>query len=322
MSAKGCLLGSILAACVAASALAGYPEKPIQLIIPFPPGGSTGYTAKVLAEALQNETGQPVILEPRPGNFGINAISALTAKTDGYTLMVGSVVTNSMTPVMHQGDFKFDYGAEVVPVTRLAEFPSIAMVDPSAPANSVKEFLETLNRQSRKLVLCADFIGTFSAVDAVMLAKTAGLKVAYHPNPNGATGLLLDLIDGKCNIAFLNVATASANSGKFRPLAVTGNRRLPNFPETPTLAEAGYPGIGISNWQGLFAPRRMPPELLARVFQAAVQAMKEPDTRIAFEKVNAVLMTSESPRSFAGEIDEEMAKWREVKDEVLALPSE
>jgi tripartite-type tricarboxylate transporter receptor subunit TctC len=266
--------------------------------------------------------GQPVTLDVKTGNFGINALSELVGQSDGYTLMVGSVITNSMTPVMHRQDIKFDYDKEVMPVTRLADFPSVVMIAPSASANTLKDFLASLKAGSGKLTLGTDFIGTFVDVDTIQLAKTAGLKVAYHPNPNGANGILADLVAGKSNIAFLNVATASANIGKFKPLAVTGARRLANFPDVPTMTEAGYAGIGTSNWQGLFASRHTAPDVIQRVHQAALSAMSSPEAKAAFDKVNAAIATSATPAKFADEIKAERARWQELQPEVLALPQE
>jgi tripartite-type tricarboxylate transporter receptor subunit TctC len=315
-------LALLLALAAVSPASAEYPDRPVRLVVPFPLGGSTGYTAKALADELQKVLGQPVTLDVKPGNFGINAIQELVGQSDGYTLMVGSVITNSMTPVMHRQDIKFDYDGEIMPVTRLADFPSVVMVSPSAPASTVKDYLAWIAQGPGKLTLGTDFIGTFVDVDMIMLAKTAGLKVAYHANPNGATGILADLLAGKCNIAFLNVATATANIGKFKPLAVTGARRLANFPDVPTMAEAGYAGIGTSNWQGLFASRHVPADVVARVHQAAVKAMGTPEARAAFDKVNAAITTSATPAGFAAEIAAEMATWRKVQPEVLALPQE
>jgi len=322
MRLKRCLLAMVLAMAWIVPASATYPEKPIRLVIPFPPGGSTGYAAKVLADELQKVLGQPVTLDVKPGNFGINAIQELVGQSDGYTLMVGSVITNSMTPVMHSQDIKFDYDKEIVPITRLADFPSVVMVSPSAPADTVKDFLTSLKNGSGKLTLGTDFIGTFVDVDTIMLAKTAALKVSYHPNPNGATGVLEDLVAGKSNIAFLNVATATANVGKFKPLAVTGGRRLPNFASVPTMTEAGYPGIGTSNWQGLFASRQTPAAIVQLLHQAALKAMNSPEAKTAFDKVNAAITTSETPAKFATEIKGEMTTWQQLLPEVLALPPE
>lgn len=322
MCVKRCLLAIFLVMTAVFPANAKYPEKPIRLVIPFPPGGSTGYAAKVLASELQKILGQPITLDVKPGNFGINAIGELVGQSDGYTLMVGSVITNSMTPVMHRQDIKFDYDSEIMPITRLADFPSVVMVSPSATANTVKKFLTSLKKGSGKLTLGTDFIGTFVDVDTIMLAKTVGLKVSYHPNPNGANGVLADLIAGKSNIALLNVATATANVGKFKPLAVTGARRLPNFPDVPTMTEAGYAGIGTSNWQGLFVSRSAPAEVVQLLYDATVKAMNSPEAKAAFDKVNATVTISASPAKFAGEIKDEMATWQKLLPEVLALPSE
>ena len=322
MWARCCVLALVAALVGASPANAIYPDKPIRVVIPFPPGGSTGYAAKVLADELQKILAQPVTLDAKPGNFGINAIGELVGQPDGYTLMVGSVITNSMTPIMHRQDFKFDYDREVLPITRLADFPSVVMISPSVPANTVRDFLVSLKQGSGKLTLGTDFIGTFVDVDTIMLAKTAALKVSYHPSENGANGVLADLLAGKSNIAFLNVATATANIGKFKPLAVTGTRRLPNFPDAPTLAEAGYPGIGTSNWQGLFVPRQTPAEIVQFLHQAAVKAMNTPEAKAAFDKVNATVRTSETPEAFASEIKTEMATWQQLLPEVLALPAE
>lgn len=319
---KRCALALLLALATMLPASAKYPEKPIRLVVPFPLGGSTGYTARVLADELQKILDQPVTLDVKPGNYGINALQELVGQADGYTFMVGSVITNSMTPVMHRPDIKFDYDGEIMPITRLADFPSVVMVSPSAPANTVKDYLASVQQGAGKLTLGTDFIGTFVDVDMIMLAKTAGLKVAYHPNPNGATGILADLIAGKCNIAFLNVATATANIGKFKPLAVTGGRRLANFPEVPTMAEAGYAGIGTSNWQGLFAARHVPADVVELVHQAAVKAMSTPEAHAAFDKVNAAITTSTTPGRFAAEIAAEMATWQRVLPDVLAMPQE
>ena len=133
------MLRKVLAALAVVTAALGpaaadYPERPITLIIPFPPGGSTGYTAKVLGDALEAIVKQPVKVEAKTGNFGINAIQDIVGKTDGYTLMVGSIITNSMTPVMHRDKIAFDYDKAIVPITKLASFPSVLMTQPANPA--------------------------------------------------------------------------------------------------------------------------------------------------------------------------------------------
>jgi tripartite-type tricarboxylate transporter receptor subunit TctC len=303
------------------AAAADYPDKPITLIIPFPPGGSTGFTAKVLAEELEKIVKQPVRVEPRTGNFGINAIQEIVGKTDGLTLMVGSIITNSMTPVMHRAKMPFDYDKEVVAVTKLAAFPSVLMTQPANPADSDKDALAQLKRGSGQLRFGTDFPGTYVDVDFIMLGKAADLKVSIR-SANGAIAILTDLVDGKIDMAMLNVATASANVGKVKPLAVTSTSRLSNFPNVPTMAEAGFPAIGTSNWQGLFAARGTPPDVIHAVHKAAIEAMNSARAKEEIGKVNAAIVTSETPEKLAAEIKAEMATWEKLMPEVMALPKD
>jgi tripartite-type tricarboxylate transporter receptor subunit TctC len=301
-------------------AAAEYPERPITLVIPFPPGGSTGYTAKVLAEALEAAVKQPVKVEPKTGNFGINALQDIVGKTDGYTLMVGSIITNSMTPVMHREKIAFAYDKEIAPITKLASFPSVLMTHPANPAGNVKDALARL-KSSGQLRFGSDFPGTYVDVDFILLGRAADLKVSIR-SANGAVAILNDLVEGKIDMAMLNVATASQNMGKYKPLAVTGAARLSNFPDVPTMAESGYADIGTGNWQGLFAARGTPPDIIRMLHAATVQAMNSAAARAEIAKVNATVETSETPEALSAEIAAEMAKWERLKLDVMGLPKE
>ncbi len=315
-------LGPLVAFAIffAEPAAAEYPERPITLVIPFPPGGSTDYTAKVLAEEISKIVTQPVTVEPKTGNFGINAIEAVLGKTDGYTLLVGSIITNSMTPVMHRQKISFDYDKEIIPITKLAGFPSVLMTSPSTPADDLKAALARL-KGSGKLRFGTDFPGTYVDVDFINLGRAAGLKVSIR-SANGALAILDDLIQGRIDMAMLNVATATANRGKYKPLAVTGTRPLPNFPGVPTMAQAGFPQIGTSNWQGLFAAAGAPPAVITLLHRTALQAMSSPRAKEEFANVNAEIATSASPQAFAAEIKSEMANWEKLVPDVLGLPAE
>jgi tripartite-type tricarboxylate transporter receptor subunit TctC len=318
----GNLLAAVLIVIAALPARAAdIPDRPMTLVIPFPPGGSTGYTARVLAGELEKIVKQPVKVEPKTGNFGINAIREIIGKTDGTTLMVGSIITNSMTPVMHRGEIDFDYDREVVAITKLATFPSVLMTRPSNPASTVADALAQLKSGSGQLRFGSDFPGTYVDVDFIMLGKVADLKVSIR-SANGAIAILNDLVDGKIDMAMLNVATASANVGKFKPLAVTGPARLANFPDVPTMAEAGFAQIGTSNWQGLFAARGTPTELVRTLHKAAIEAMSTATARQEIAKVDAAVVTSETPEKLAAEIKAEMATWERLVPQVMSLPKD
>ena len=298
-----------------------YPARPVTLTLPFPLGGSTGYTATILARELGAVLGQHFNVEPHTGNFGINALQHLIDNPDGYTVLVGNLTSNSMTPVFHRDKLPFDYLQAITPITKIADFPSVAMTQLSFPADTLADFLAHLKKTSGRLVYGTDFLGAYVDVDAINLGKASGLRVAYHAT-DGASGILADLLAGRTDIAFINVATATANIGKFKPLAVYGAQRLRNFPGVPTMAEAGFAGIGTGNWQGLFASRHTPPSTIVTLHRATLAALDGASAQQAFREVGAAITISASPESFAAEIKSEMATWERMKPEILALPQE
>lgn len=316
------LLVPVLLILAAFPALAGeYPDKPVTLVVPFPPGGSTHFTAVVLAQQLEKAWGQQVIIETRVGNFGFDAVKHMIDRPDGYTLLVGNIVTNSTAPVFHAEKLKFDYDNGVVPVSRLADFPHVIMTSLSSPANTLEELFDHLKANSEPLRYGTEFLGTHGDAYMFEFGKAAGLEVAYFAT-RGAKNIFAALVDGKTNVTMLTVATATANMGKFKPLAVTSPRRLANFPDVPTLAEIGIADLGINLWQGLFAPRGTPDEVIGFLHKSVVQAMNSAEARRAFENVNAEALTSKSAEAFAAEIKIEMEMWKKLIPEIMALSGE
>lgn len=301
------------------SALERLAGPPIELVVPFPRGGSSYFLADVLARAMSRELGQPLRLDVRPGHYGIDGLSALKGRTDGHTLYLGSIITNSMTPVFHRDQIPFDYDQVVEPLTKLALFPSIFMVNSSCKANSVEEFLARLKKQSGRLVYGTDFLGTTSDIVAIELAKVTGLKVAYRAT-SGALSILANLMEKRIDATWLNAVTATQNRGKYKALAVIGPHRLVDFPGVPTLAQAGYPGIGAPFWQGLFITRGTSPQAVMRLYAAAARAMTSTHVRAALRQVDATAEVSSSPEAFATNISRERATWGRMKSEILSIP--
>jgi tripartite-type tricarboxylate transporter receptor subunit TctC len=290
-----------------------------RLIVPFPPGGSTAHTAELLAAALEREFGSAIALDYRTGDYGLNALRALVHAGDEHVLLLGNIITASMTPVLRRETLPFDFASEVVPVTKLAEFPSVLMTNLSAPVTDVSGLLSFCARRDHVLRYGSDFLGTFVDVDAIELARRAGLTACLH-EAGSANGVLAALIAGSIDMALLNVATAAANKGRYKPLAISGPARLSGFPELPTLAEAGFDGIGVMQWQGLFASRRLLPSLIQGLFDAVVRVMNTGPARSAMEAIDAAAVTSASPAAFAAEIGAEMTRWESMKAQILALP--
>ncbi len=292
---------------------------PVTLVVPFSKGGSSYFLADVLARGMSRQLGRRLRLEVRSGDYGIAGLRELQGRADGRTLYLGSIITNSMTPEFHREQIPFDYDQVVEPVTKLAVFPSIFMVNAACRAQSVREFLQQLRRTSGRLVYGTDFLGTTSDIAAIQLAGATGLKVAYRATP-GALGILADLMAKRIDATWLNAVTATQNRGKYKALAVLGPERLPDFPGVPTLAQAGYGGIGAPFWQGLFVTRGAPPPVIDGLYGAAVRAMATAEARAALRKVDATAQTSSSPAAFAADISRERLTWRAMRSEVLSLP--
>ncbi len=289
------------------------------LVVPFPPGGSTDFTARVLAQRLEVVFDHPVVVETRAGDDGLDAIRRLMQGPEDRMFLVGNVNANSVLPVVRQQSIDFDYANAVLPISRLAEFPSVMMTHTAFPADTLGDFLGHLKNTTGRMRYGTDFLGTYVDYDAIMLGRAAGLDVAYLAT-SGAVGILQELQAGNSDLAMLNVATANANKGKYKPLAVTGPDRLKNFPQVPTMAEAGFPGIGTSNWQGLFASRRASKDVTMGLYDVVVQVMDLPEMRGAFSDIDARAVTSSSPEDFAREIESEMREWKNTLAAILALP--
>jgi tripartite-type tricarboxylate transporter receptor subunit TctC len=284
-------------------------------LVPFPPGGSTDFAAKTLAAGLERLHGQRFGIEYMPGDFGITAMCELL-RGDAHTLLVGSVNTNSIAPVVFRSRFPFDYWSSIVPVSKISEFPSIFVTRASVPVRTVREFLAYGASQWGKVRNGTDWIGSYPDIDALILGKAAGIVIVNVARPErGADGLLEALLNDELDMLFLNAWTAgrAIRAGKIKGLAVTGPERLAGFPELPTMREAGFPGIGTSHWHGLFASSRVPADLLAHLHASVLRTLDTEEVRSAFETAGARVVPSASPARFAAEIRTEMTAWEKVR---------
>jgi tripartite-type tricarboxylate transporter receptor subunit TctC len=293
-----------------------FPSRPIKILIPYAPGGATDIVARVIAENMRQTLGQSVVIENKPGAFGIIAIEELArSKPDGYTLMVGNVSTNAITPVLFKSKMSFDYDASVIPVTRLADLPAFLIVTTKDfPPKTVPEFIAYAKANSHQMQYGTVGVGSFPHYDMVMFEKKAGLNLVDVPMKGGASEVVTNMASGEVQAAFLNVATTAGliKSGHLRPLAVASSKRLADYPDVPTMAEVGYPGIGTEQWQTLFARAGTPPEILNTLFKAAVEALKSDQAAKIFAPQYIRVIPSESPKEAAVWIHKDIDRWREI----------
>jgi len=313
----------VAALCVAAGTAAAqdkYPVRPIRVLVPYAPGGAVDIVARIVTEDMRQTLGQPFVIENKPGAYGILAIQDMArAAPDGYTLMFGNNNANVITPILYAKKFTINYERDVIPVARLADVPAFLIATrQNFPPTTFAEFIAYAKQNPGQVRYGSVGVGSFPQFDMEILARRAGVELSHIPNRNGASGMLNDLVRGDTQVGFLNLATSGpmVQAGKLRALAMVTEKRLPEYPDIPTLTELGYPGVGTLQWLALFAPGAVPKDIVATLHKAAVAAATSP---AVVEKLKAQLMRAvptASPEDAKAWLASEMALWRKIVAEV------
>jgi tripartite-type tricarboxylate transporter receptor subunit TctC len=305
---------------VTASAQDKYPSKPVKIVVPYAPGGATDITSRLFGEHLRQILGQQFVVENKAGANGILAIEEMArSRPDGYTVMVGNVSTNAITPVLYQKKLSIDFEKSVVSVSRLAIYPSFLITTAANfEPKTVAELLSHAKKNPGKVRYTSAGVGSFPHYDMEIFAKRAGVEMLHIPNKTGAAGMINDLVVGDAQTAFLNAASSAAmiRAGKLRPIAVLAEKRLADYPDVPTLAEAGYPGVGTLHWQSMLAPASTPKEVLATLYKGIVDAAKVPALQEGFSKQFVSIKPNESLEESQVWLKGELAAWRKIVAEV------
>ena len=297
-----------------------YPSKPVKIIVPYAPGGATDITSRLFGEQLKNILGQAFVVENKSGAFGILGIEEMArARPDGYTLFVGNVSTNAITPVLFEKKFNINFERDVVSVARLVIYPSFLITTTAGfDVKNVADFVAYAKKNPGKVRYSSAGVGSFPHYDMEVFARRAGVEMNHIPNKTGAAGMINDLVVGDAQAAVLNSASAAAmiRAGKLRPIAVIAEQRLRDYPDVPTLAEAGYPNVGTLHWQSMFAPANTPKPVLATIHKALLEAAKVPALQEAFDKQLVAVRPSESLEEAVTWHKNELATWRRITSEI------
>ena len=298
-----------------------YPSKPVKMIVPYGPGGATDIVARIIGERLRELLGQAFYVENKPGGYGMIAIEDMArSRPDGYTLMVGNVSTNAITPILFKSKLKINYERDVIPVIRLVDIPAFLLVTTTnfAP-RTVPELIDTVKKNPGRVRYGTVGIGSYPDYDMALFAKRAGdLDLTGIPNRAGAAGVVLDMVMGDTQTAFLNVASTAAmvKAGKLKALAVVNHERLAEFPDVPTMREVGFPDVGTIAWQAMFAPAGTPKEVLDSLQRASVQAMQVPAAKKIFADQNFNIVPTKSVEEAKTWLAQEIATWGKITQEV------
>ena len=321
------LLSILLAsACLAlglapAGAQDKYPTRPIKILVPYAPGGATDIVARVLGDRLREQIGAAIVVENKPGAYGILCLEAMArAAPDGYTLMVGNVTTNAITPILYHDKMHINYDRDVVPVMRLVDIPEFLLITTTnLEPKTVAEFVDYAKKNPGKVNYGSVGVGSYPDYDMALFAKRAGdLKMQGIPNKSGASGVIQDMLTGSTHVSFLNVASSAGlvHDGKLRPLALVNRERLPEYKGVPTMQEVGFDGVGTLAWQGLFAPAGTPKAVLETLRKAMADAMASPAVTANFAKQNFNRVPSASLDEAKTWLTSEIALWKKITQEV------
>jgi tripartite-type tricarboxylate transporter receptor subunit TctC len=304
-------LAAAVALAPAAARAQAFPSRPIRFIVPYPPGGSLDVAARAIADRLTATLGQTIV-ENRPGAGG-NVGADLVAKSapDGHTIVMGALATHAVNPHLYR-TMPYDALKDFVPITQVGDVPNILIVGPSVAARTVAELVAAIKANPKGFNYGSGGNGSGGHLAGALFADRIGAPVEHIPYQGGAPQLNA-LLAGETQFTFDNLANAfpQIQAGRVRALAVTTPRRSAQVPDVPTMAEAGIPGFDISTWFGIFAAAGTPPEIVKKLADASIAALKEPATVERLARL-AVVPVGNTPDEFAAFVRREHEKYREI----------
>jgi tripartite-type tricarboxylate transporter receptor subunit TctC len=312
------IVATVLVFGVATAVLAqDYPNKPIRMVVGFPPGGGTDVVARILAPRMSELLGQPVVIDNRPGATGTVAAGQVAkSPPDGYTIMMGHVSVNAIAPSLFS-NLSYDVLKDFAPIAIAAAVPHLVTVHPSLQVTSLKDLIVHLKAQPGKLSFPSAGNGSMPHLAGEIFKSLAGVQVMHVPY-KGSGQSMQDLLGGQHLVAFDTMPASSPHvrSGKLRALAVSSAARVASFPDVPTAEEAGLAGYQVTTWYGLFAPAGTAPPIVKRLHADTVKAMQTPETKAKLDGIGADGTVSKSPEEFAALVRADTARYAKIVKDI------
>jgi tripartite-type tricarboxylate transporter receptor subunit TctC len=306
---------SMLAACMAAATACvaqSYPDHPIRLVVPFPPGGSTDLVARVVGQKMSESWGQQVVIDNRGGANGmIGADLVAKANPDGYSLVLGTIGPMAINASLYR--MPYDIARDFAPVTYTANIGNVLVVHPSVAAHNVKELIALA--KTKQLTFGSSGTGGAPHMAIELFKLLAKAPITHIPYKGGGPAMA-DLVGGQISGSFASMPSAIAfiKAGKLRALGVSADRRSPALPDTPTIAEAGVPGFSVLDWQGVFTTAKTPPDIVRKLNAEIVRILHQPDVAERLTAAGVEIRTS-GVQEWGDFVQSEIAKWRKVVKE-------
>ena len=289
-----------------------YPNKPVKIIVPYPPGGTSDILARAIGQKLTDSLGQTIVVENKPGaNGNLGADFVAKSPPDGYTLLLADIGALAISPSLYK--LAFDPATDFSPVTMVAYSPHILVVHPSVPVNNTKELITLAKSKPGKLNFAASSVGSAPHLAGIEFASRAGVDWAYIPYKGGAQAIT-DMAGGQADVMFNGMLATypHVKSGKLKILAVSSGKRMSAIPDVPTVAEAaGLEGFQTGSWQGVVAPPNTPKEIIARLNSEITKILNTPEMKERLEAQGAEVSTN-TPEHLAIFIRDEKSRWGKV----------
>ena len=292
-----------------------YPSKPVRVIVPFPPGGTTDIVARLVADQFAATLGQPAVVENRAGAGGsVGATEIARAAPDGYTLGLATVSTHGVNPAINP-KLPYDPLRDFTPISNLATVPNVVSAHPSTGINDLKGLIEKAKASPGKITYASAGMGSLSHMLGELFKSSTSTDLLHVPY-KGSGPALNDTLGGQVSIFFDNLSSSLPHiqSGKLRALAVSSPARLDVLPNVPTFAEAGVPQLNDPSWFGLIGPPNLPQPVLAKVHEAVTQALASSEVRERMRQAGAI-PAGNSPQQFATQIRTEIERHKRVAAE-------
>lgn len=293
-----------------------YPNKPVRMVVGFPPGGGTDVVARILQPKLSELLGQPVVIDNRPGATGTVAAGQVArSPADGYTIMMGHVAVNAIAPSLFS-KLPYDVNRDFAPVTLAAAVPHIVVVHPALPVKSVKQLIALARTHPGELSFPSAGNGSTPHLAGEMFKSMTGTKILHVPY-KGTGQSIPDLLAGRHQVAFdtMPAATPYVRSGRMRPLAVSSAKRVADFASLPTVEEAGVPGYVLTTWYGVFAPAGTPPAIVNRLHAEFAKAIESPGTRERLVENGFDGTVTRTPEEFAAMVRADIVRYAKLVKE-------
>jgi tripartite-type tricarboxylate transporter receptor subunit TctC len=313
---------ALLALTASAHSQSNYPQRPVRMVIPFAPGGASDFVGRIMQAKMSEQLGQQLVIDNRTGAAGnIGVEVAARANPDGYTILLGNVGTMAINPGLYV-KFPIKPLNDLIAITQVVDVPGSLVVNPSLPVNNVKELIEYAKAHQGQLNFGSPGTGSANQLEMEFFMRSTGIKMTHVPYKGGAGPAAIALLGNEVQLMFVTLSSSITfvKQGRLRALGIVAPKRIAAVPDVPTMAESGFPTMTVGSWQGVFAPRGVPRDVVNRLFKATVDVMNDANVRKRLADGGVQTVISKSPEAFAAFVKAENERWGKVIKDAGVVP--